>query len=443
MNEATTGRSADIESLLDRPFGGWRLAVFLMCGAIMAVEGFDMYMLGAIVPALAAGVGVSPAAIAGVFVAQGIGLAIGYTALSPFADRYGRRPVILLCVAGFGLVTLATVLATTLTHLMILRLVAFIFFGGVVPNTISLVAELAALRLRERMVVLLSAFLAFGAASGSALAPLLVNGFGWQGAFWAGGIAPLVLLPILYAFLPESPRFLIVKGSSPERVRRSLVRIVPEAAGIEQFTTIEPRSEKVPVAALFAEGRFANTLLLTLAGGMMMLVGNLVASWTPTYLNALAGYSMQQGAALFATSSIGAIAWPFVMIVLIERIGLKNAVVLCYALGFAAMLSFMVTPFTPAWAVFLSVSYGAFVVGAISGLYALIAAAYPTQIRATALGWTSGIGRLLSIMGPAVGGFMLAEGYGQTPIALVYAVPLAIAGIAVALVRLRTAPSAR
>lgn len=429
--------SVDIETLLDKPFGAWRLAVFLLCGSIMAVEGFDMYMLGAIVPALAEGVGVSPASIAAVFVGQGVGLALGYTLLSPFADRFGRRPVILLCVAGFGIITLATVLATTLTHLVILRFLAFIFFGGVVPNTISLVAEMSALRRRERMVVLLSAFLAIGAASGSALAPLLVNAFGWQGAFWAGGLAPLVLWPILFGFLPESPRFLVATGRPAARVRRALRRIAPEAADVETFTTIEPRTEKAPIAALFVEGRLANTLLLTLAGGMMMLVGNLVASWTPTYLNMLAGYSIEQGAALFATSSIGAIIWPFVMIVLIERIGLRRAVILCYVLGAMAMLLFMVQPLSPTIAMIFAISYGAFVVGAISGLYALIAAAYPTQMRATALGWTSGVGRLLAISGPAVGGFLLAGGYGQVPIALAFSIPLAIAAVAVLMVRLR------
>lgn len=438
----STTSSVDIETLLDRPFGWWRLCVFLLCGSIMAIEGFDMYMLGAIVPALAKGVGVSSPAIAAVFVAQGVGLALGYTLVSPFADRFGRRPIILLCVAGFGLVTLATVLATTLTHLVMLRLAAFIFFGGVVPNTISLVAEMSALRRRERMVVLLSAFLAIGAAIGSALAPLLVNAFGWRGAFWAGGLAPLTLFPILFAFLPESPRFLVATGRPHALVRRALHRVAPESAGIEVFTMNEPRTAKAPIASLFVEGRLVNTLLLTLAGGMMMLVGNLVASWTPTYLHTLAGYSIEQGAALFATSSIGAIVWPFVMIVLIERIGLRSAVMLCYALGALSMLLFMIQPLTPTIMIIFAMSYGAFVVGAISGLYALIAAAYPTQMRATALGWTSGVGRLLAISGPAIGGFLLAGEYGQFPIALTFSIPLTIAGLAVFMVKLGT-PRAR
>jgi AAHS family 4-hydroxybenzoate transporter-like MFS transporter len=430
-------RTAEIEALLDRPFGGWRLMIFLLCGLVMAIEGFDMYMLGSMVPTLAAGLGVPPAAVAAVFVAQGIGLAIGYVALAPLADRFGRRPLILTCVLGFGLITLATTQATTLGQVSGLRLAAFIFFGGIMPNIISLVAELSAFRSRSRNVILLNAFFAFGAAMGSLIAPKLVLAYGWQGAFWAGGIAPLLMLPFLILLLPESARFLVVKGRPVAQVRRIMRRIAPEAAAMESFTTLEPPPGKVPILALFSEGRLANTLLFMLAGGMMMFVGNLVASWAPTYWNALAGYPMPEAAGMFAASSIGAILWPFIMILLIAWIGLQRSLIACYFLGAAALLVFAVQPATPPLMIFVAVTYGAFVVGAISGLYAMIAAAYPTHMRATALGWTSGLGRLLSILGPGIGGYMLHAQWGQTAIALVFSIPLAIAGLAILAVRLK------
>ncbi|MBL8552138.1 MAG: MFS transporter [Hyphomonadaceae bacterium] len=431
-------RTADIEDLLDRPFGSWRLLIFLLCGVVMAIEGFDMYMLGSIVPALAAGLGVAPPALASVFVAQGIGLALGYTLIAPLADRFGRRPLILLCVLGFGLITLATTQARSLEQVAGLRFAAFLFFGGIMPNIISLIAEMAALRIRSRQVVLLNACFALGAALGSLIAPMLVANFGWQGAFWAGGIAPLALLPLLFFLLPESARFLVVKGRPVEEVRKVLRPIVREAGEIARFTTKEPSAGKIPIAAIFSDGRLANTLLFMLAGGMMMLVGNLVASWAPTYWHFVSGFEMREAAALFATSSLGAIVWPFAMIVLIPAIGLQRAVILCYALGAVSMLIYVIQPFTAPLAIFLAVTYGAFVVGAISGLYALIAAAYPTHMRATALGWTSGIGRLLAITGPAIGGYMLASQQGPVAISLAFAIPLAIAGLAIAAVRLRT-----
>lgn len=431
-------RAVDIETLLDRPFGRWRLMVFLLCGLVMAIEGFDMFMLGAMVPALAAGLGVAPAMVAGVFVAQGIGLAAGYALVAPLADRFGRRPVILACIVGFGLITLATTQASTIGQVSALRFAAFVFFGGITPNIISLVAEMVAIRLRSRQVILINACFAVGAALGSLIAPWLVARFGWTGPFWAGGLAPLAMLPLLVLLLPESARFLVMKDRPADQIRKVLGPIAPEARGIDRFTTKEPPAGKAPIGALFTDGRLANTLLLMLASGMMVLVTNLVSSWAPTYWNQLVGVPMGEAAGLFAASSLGAIVWPFAMIVLVRRIGVQRAAVVCFTLGAVSMLTFMIQPFSAAVAIFFAVTFGAFVIGAISGLYALIAAAYPTDMRATALGWTSGAGRLIAIIGPAMGGFMLAGQYGLTAISLVFAIPLVIAALAVAAVRLRT-----
>lgn len=434
-----TAQHIDIETVLDRPLGAWRWFVFGLCGLIMAIEGFDMYMLGAIVPALAVGLDVEPPAISAVFVAQGIGLALGYTLIAPLADKVGRRTVILACILGFGLVTLATAFVTTLTMVSILRLIAFAFFGGITPNVISLVAEMVPGRARPRQIILVTACFALGAASGSALAPLIVAQFDWWGVFLAGGLAPLLLLPFLFALLPESPRFLVSANRPVEQINRVLRKIAPEVPLGTTYFVDEPVSSKSSFKALFSEGRLAMTLLFMLAGGMMMFVGNLVASWAPTFWHLQMGFPMAQAAGLFALSSVGAIVWPLLMILLVNWIGLRKALMICFTAGGLCMLTYMITPFTPLLAGFMAVTYGAFVVGAISGLYAFVSASYPTQIRATALGWTSGAGRLLAIIGPATGGWLLAENISATGVALAFGVPLLIAALAVTLVRNRVA----
>ena len=438
MAEATA-QNIDIETVLDRPLGAWRWFVFGLCGLIMAIEGFDMYMLGASVPALAAGLAVEPPAISAVFVAQGIGLALGYTMIAPLADKVGRKTVILACILGFGLVTLATAIVTTLTMVSILRLIAFAFFGGITPNVISLVAEMAPQRARPRQIILVTACFALGAASGSALAPIIVAQLDWWGVFLAGGLAPLILLPFLFFLLPESPRFLVIANRPIEQINRVLRRIAPQAELGTSYMVDEPMSSKSSFKALFTEGRLAMTLLFMLAGGMMMFVGNIVASWAPTFWHLQMGFPMAQAAGLFALSSVGAIAWPLLMILLVNWIGLRKALMICFTAGGLCMLTYMVRPFTPLLAGFMAVTYGAFVVGAISGLYAFVSASYPTQIRATALGWTSGAGRLLAIIGPATGGWLLAEDIGPTGVAIAFGAPLLIAALAVALVRNRAA----
>jgi len=438
MAEAVA-QNIDIETVLNRQSGAWRWFVFGLCGLIMAIEGFDMYMLGAIVPALAAGLGVEPPAISAVFVAQGIGLALGYTLIAPLADKVGRKTVILGCILGFGLVTLATAFVTTLTMVSILRLIAFAFFGGITPNVISLVAEMAPQRARPRQIILVTACFALGAASGSVLAPLIVAQLDWWGVFLIGGIVPLGMLPFLFALLPESPRFLLIANRPIEQVNRVLRRLAPSAELGTSYHLDEPASSKSSFKALFTEGRLAMTLLFMLAGGMMMFAGNIIASWAPTFWHLQMGFPMAQAGQLFAFSSLGAIVWPLLMILLINRIGIRWALMICFTAGGLSMMTYMIQPYTPLLAIYLAVTYGAFTVGAISGLYAFVAASYPTQIRATALGWTSGAGRLLAIFGPATGGWLLAENISPVGVAIAFGLPSLIAAVAVALVRNRAA----
>lgn len=427
--------STDLEQVLDRPYGFWRWMIFAICGVAMAMEGFDMYMLGAIVPALAAGLGVEPAAISLVFVMQGIGLAAGYTFVAPLADRIGRRPLVLGCVLGFGLATLVTVFATSLTMVAFLRLVAFIFFGGIMPNIITLISELSPGRVRPRQIILVSTCFAIGAAMGSALAPMIVNQMGWSGAFLFGGVAPLLLLPIMFFLLPESPRFMVMAGRTTAEVNRVLRRFAPEVRDDTTYVLTEPPASRASVKALFGSGRTATTLLFMLAGGMMIFVSNAVASWAPTFWHLQAGYTMGEAAGLFALSSVGAILWPALMILLVKWWGLKRTLIFCFAAGGACMFVYMIQPFSKVLAAFMAITFGAFIVGSISGLYALVTATYPTQIRSTALGWTSGAGRLLAIVGPAVGGLFLAKGVGPVGIALLFGLPMFVAAICVALVR--------
>jgi len=215
---------------------------------------FYRSFLSVIAGPVMADLGIGPAAMGQVFVAQGIGLAIGYTFVSPIADRAGRRPVILGCVTGFALVTLLAVLAQSVTALAVLRLVAFIFFGGVVPNTIALVTELSPRLIRQRMVVLLNAVFAVGSSAGMIIAPVAAANFGWTGAFWAAGLAPLLLLPLLVWALPVSPRFLVLRPEGTERLRRVLSRIGAGAQGdvAAGFTTDEKPETRAALASLRA-----------------------------------------------------------------------------------------------------------------------------------------------------------------------------------------------
>ena len=139
MSGTSTGSAVfDVSAFLDRPkFGAHRILIFALCTLVMTVDGYDVFVVGYLVPALAQDFGVPLPAVTSIFVFQTIGLGLGAYAVSPFADRFGRRNIILVCTALLGLLTLAGTLATSVGELAVLRFAASFFFGAVVQNLFS------------------------------------------------------------------------------------------------------------------------------------------------------------------------------------------------------------------------------------------------------------------------------------------------------------------
>ena len=118
----------DVSEFLDRPkFGAYRILIFALCTLVMTVDGYDVFVVGYLVPALAQDFGVPLPAVTSIFVFQTIGLGLGAYAVSPFADRFGRRNIVLICTALLGVLTLASTLATSVTELAAFRFVASFF----------------------------------------------------------------------------------------------------------------------------------------------------------------------------------------------------------------------------------------------------------------------------------------------------------------------------
>src|SRR5690349_21211998 len=121
--------------------GGYRRVLFGACALIMAIDGYDAYLLSNLAPFIARNLGVPIAAMGAVFTAQAAGLALGYYTVSLLADRFGRRNILIACAGLFGVLTLATTQVTTLDALVLVRFFAFVAFGGMLPNVVALLAE--------------------------------------------------------------------------------------------------------------------------------------------------------------------------------------------------------------------------------------------------------------------------------------------------------------
>ena len=145
-----------LEAIVDSsPLGSWQITIIVICALVAVVDGFDTQSIALVAPAIAAAWHVAPSRFGMVFGAGLFGSLIGALVFGTCADRFGRRPALLVAVALFAATTLVTPFASSLPVLAITRLVTGVGLGGALPNIISLTSEYAPEKLRGTLVALM------------------------------------------------------------------------------------------------------------------------------------------------------------------------------------------------------------------------------------------------------------------------------------------------
>jgi MFS transporter, AAHS family, 4-hydroxybenzoate transporter len=412
MSQAEGGatQAIDVVDFIDRqPVGGFQIRLLLTCAAVLFLDGFDTQAMGYVAPALAKEWGLSKAALGPVFSAGLFGLMIGALVFGPLADRVGRKTIIILSTLAFGIGALATAAVQDVTTLLVIRFLTGLGLGGAMPNAIAMTSEFNPQRRRATMVMIMFCGFSVGAALGGMLAAGLIPYLGWRSVFVVGGVAPLIMVPILALKLPESVRFLALHGNAPARVAELLGRISPTTAFASdaRFVINETHLAGLPVTHLFREGRAATTLLLWVVFFMSLLDLYFLSNWLPTVLNDL-GASVSEAVVIGSMLQVGGVVGTFALGSLIDRFSFR-ALALVYfgavfAIGAIGQLSHSAVLVTIA--IFAA---GFCIVGGQIAANALAAAFYPTSVKATGVGWALGIGRIGSIVGPVVGGVLLEQ----------------------------------
>lgn len=409
----------------------WR--VVSLGALMMMLDGYDLSMLGLALPAVAEAWHQDPAAFRWALSASLIGVGFGSLIAGFLGDRVGRRVTLVLMFLLGSVACLGTPLASGIQDLIAWRFVVGIGMGGAIPNIISLVSEMMPARRRALMVVLAYSGAALGSGFGSLLAAQIIPAFGWQSVFFVGGALPLLVSIIVWYALPESPAFLIAKGKVHPHALATIRRLNPgfPITDVDQLVLIEPAiGEKTGVAALFSQGRAVSTVLLWVmficTQGMVFFM----ASWLSTLLMR-ADFNLETALNTASFMDFGSFVGGMVAASLASKFSLERVLTVTYLITSICIFSLGHVTQSHALTVVVTFAMGFSLVGSSFCLGALATGYYPTEVRATGVGWGLGIGRVGSITSPILGGTALAAGWGNDDLFGATAVPALVACVAV------------
>jgi AAHS family 4-hydroxybenzoate transporter-like MFS transporter len=430
--KAAPDKPVDVVSVIDQNrFSALQRWIMFLTFLVIAVDGFDTVAVGYVGPVLAAKWGVSKVALGPLFSAALVGLAIGALIAGPLGDRSGRKRVLIGSVAFFGVCTLASAYAESLTQLTVLRLLTGLGLGAAMPNAVTLLSEYAPRKQRSLLVNFMFCGFALGASGGGFAAAWLIPALGWESIFVIGGVAPIVLALLLFT-LPESLTFMVARAYPPARITAVLKRISHGFAGAPAGYRVPGRETaggKAPLSILFSTQFRLGSYLLWLTYFMGLVVYYLLTSWMPTLMRD-AGFNLAQAARMTALLSLGAGVGPLLLGWLMDRMNPYRVVAVGFILAgcFVWMAGVTVKDgdLLP-WVIFTT---GTFLAGSITSMPAIAASYYPVEARASGVAWMLGIGRFGGVIGAFAGGPLLAAGLSIAQIMGLLAVPSCIAAVA-------------
>ncbi|MFM0279388.1 MFS transporter [Paraburkholderia sediminicola] len=417
-------------SLFDgRPVTAMQWRVLGLCALCMVIDGFDVQAMAYAAPALIKTWGASRSVLGPVFAAGLVGMFAGSLMLAGFADTIGRRPMLIVATAWIALCMALTPFANSIGALIGIRFAAGIGMGAIVPNAMALAGEYSPARIRVSLMMAVSSGYIVGGVVGGGIAVLVIAPFGWGGVFYAGALLTALLCLAMFAALPESLQFCLLRHPQTPRTLLLLHRVAPDAA----MPTLPPANRVVSgntLAMLLGEGRRIVTPLLWAANFANMLCAYFLAAWIPVLMSG-AGYSSNRAVLAGTALWLGGLLGNFALGMLIDRRGFAAVLFANFALGGIAIVGISYFHTVPLADVLCIAFAGFCILGGQSGLNALAVTIYPTRARATGAGWALGFGRLGAVLGPLAGGQLMALAWSVDRTLLVSAVPTVLAAVAV------------
>ena len=401
--------------------------IIFICFFLNIIDGMDVLVISYTAPVIASSWDISFEALGVVFSSGVLGMAIGALLLAPYADKIGRKKIILISTIIISIGILLTSFSVNIYHLIFLRFLSGIGIGTMLASTVSLVSEYTPNRSRDFWVSFILAGYPIGAILAGYLSNYILKYYSWEVVYIIFGIISIFFIPIIYFFLLESVDFLLKNQPKNALSRVNLILKKLDFSKIDSLPNKVNLASKIPVNSLFQEKHIYSTIKLWTAFFFSFACLYFLISWIPKMVTEL-GLSLELGIYSGTVFNIGSFFGIVTQGYFSSKFGLKKIISIFLVVTFIIMTQIQHF-FGSDWMLLIFGVLGFTIQGGFVGLYSVAARIYPTEFRTTGVGWGIGAGRLGAVLGPLVAGILIGTGISISMNFIIFAIPALIAAL--------------
>jgi len=392
------------------PMSPMQILVIGITIALNALDGFDILSISFASPGIAREWGINPAALGFVLSMELIGMALGSIVLGGVSDRIGRRPTTLGCLVVMASGMFMATTATSPVTLSVWRVVTGLGIGGMLASMNAVSAEFSNNKNRHMSVSMMSIGYPLGVVFGGMVAARLLRTQDWRSVFYFGATVTATLIPIVFFLVPESVHWLARKqpAGALEKINRTLTRLGHTV--VNALPDINAENARRAGSTIFAPAFFALTMIVTVAYFFHITTFYFIMKWVPKIV-ADFGFPASAAAGVVVWANAGGATGGAVFGLLTKRYGVKALTIVVMVLSTVMVIMFGRTPHDLQKLSIILFGAGFCTNAAIVGMYAIIAQAFPTHVRASGTGFAVGVGRGGSVIAPIIAGFLFNAGY--------------------------------
>lgn len=414
-----------------------QIGVVIITVLLNAIDGFDVLSISFAAPGIAREWGTPQATLGIVMSMELIGMAIGSFFLGGVADLLGRRLTLLWCLIVMTGGMLLVTTATNTVQLSLWRVLVGLGIGGILACVNAVVAEFSSIKRRGLCISLMVIGYPLGGTFGGMLASHLLQTHDWRSIFYLGAAMTGILVPLVYFFVPESIHWLAQKQpkGALDTINATLARM--SFPRIERLPEIQSREERKSMGNIFSPSLANITLMMTAAYFLHITTFYFILKWSPKIVADM-GFSPSLAGGVLIWANIGGAIGGALFGWLTFRIELKKLTIVILMLASVFVAVFGRTTADLGQMKILAACAGFFGNAGISGLYSMLAVAFPTKVRATGTGFVIGMGRAGAVLSPILVGVLFQAGAGLPTVALVMGLGSLMAGLLLVFFRLRS-----